>query len=65
MADLNLQFSIGGQWYYVNEVELVKYVSEYAKAYKNDLSLLPHSENDINRNKKRVSEHNRGVGTKK
>lgn len=44
------QFSIGGQWYYVNEVELVKYVSEYAKAYKNDLSLLPHSENDINRN---------------
>ena len=42
-------FSVSGQWYYVNEAELVKYVSEYAKAYKNDLSLLPHSENDINR----------------
>jgi hypothetical protein len=40
-------FSIGGQWYYVNESKLIQYVSDYASAYKNDLSLLPHSENDI------------------
>lgn len=41
------QFSISGQWYYVNEAELENYIKAYVSEYNNDLSLLPHKDNDF------------------